>query len=495
MIRALLHVVILIAFLLPAAAALAQFEADNPTLVPPAPLNEKVLRLPGDPDRPVMLEVTLYTPPGAGPFPLAVLNHGATNAGKNNRGTRYRYTFNAFYFLSRGYAVALPMARGFAGSGGDIVHDGCDLELVGQENARDIKGVIDALRQQPGIDGQRIVVAGQSFGGWTSMALGTMDIPGLRGWIGFSPALRTSDCQWQDQAMISNARRLGADAKYPSLWFYGDNDTVMPLATWHGVFGAYSAASKKAELVSVGAFMTDSHQLLSFPEGLPIWTPRADSFLSRIGLPSAAKFTAYLPLPTPPASHFAAIEDVSAVPGMNDRGRDAYRRFLTRPFPRVFAMAPGGAVSTADGGFDPLGRALANCAKLNVVCAPYAIDGQVVWTGGGDAPRNVARTVAAGQTATLNFAFAVNPDCSSRGLAKVWVSQDPQHGATQVVTRDGHPSFPAGNPFAQCNAATVPGVAVTYTPSPGFTGSDTLVFEETDVGGRHRAFRIALTVR
>jgi dienelactone hydrolase len=248
-------------------------------------LNEKVLRLPGDPGRPVTLEVTLYTPPGTGPFPLAVLNHGATNASSGNRGTRYRYTFAAYYFLSRGYAVALPMARGFAGSGGELARDGCTLAEVGRENAQDVRAAIEALGRQAGIDVGRVVVSGQSFGGWTTMALGTMDIPGLRGLVGFSPALRMSDCQWQDQAMIGGARSFGAGAKYPSLWFYGDNDSVMPAATWHGVFSAYASGSKRAELVSVGRFMEDSHQLLSFPEGLPIWTPRMDAFLARIGLP------------------------------------------------------------------------------------------------------------------------------------------------------------------------------------------------------------------
>ncbi len=98
-------------FLAIAGKAQGQIEGFNPVLAPSAPLNEKVLKLPGDPHRPVTLEVTLYMPSGIGPFPLAVMNHGATTASASNRGTRYRYTMSAYYFLSRGYAVALPMAR------------------------------------------------------------------------------------------------------------------------------------------------------------------------------------------------------------------------------------------------------------------------------------------------------------------------------------------------------------------------------------------------
>ena len=473
----------------------AEIEGFNPALAPSAPLNEKVLRLPGDPERPVTLEVTLYTPPGNGPFPLAVLNHCATNAGPGNRGTRYRYTFNAYYFLSRGYAVALPMARGFTGSDGELVHDGCSLDAVGRENARDVRAVIAALGRQPGIDPGRVVVVGQSFGGWTTMALGTMDVPGLRSLIGFSPALRTSDCQWQDQAMISGARSFGAAAKYPSLWFYGDNDTVMPVATWHGVFSAYANGSKRAELVSVGQFMEDSHQLLSFPEGLAIWTPRADAFLTRIGLPSAMIHPEYLPTPSSPPSHFAAIEDIAAVPWLNDKGREAYRQFLTRHFPWTFVLSVAGGFATTNGGFDPLGRPLALCSNAGITCAPYAIDAQVVWASGKETPKDYTRIVPAGRTSTLNFAYAVNPDCTSRGLPKLWISQPPQHGAAAVLTQDGHPGFPPGHPFAKCNVTSVPGVAVTYTPAAGFAGSDSVAFEESNVDGGRRSFRVALTVQ
>ena len=479
--------------LLFAVAGRAQEEGFNPALAPDAPLNERVLTLPGDPQRPVTLEVTMFTPPGPGPFPLAVLNHGATKVSASNRGQRYRYTYSAFYFLSRGYAVALPMARGFAESGGELVHDGCALDRVGLANARDLQAVIRALRTQPGIDPARIVVGGQSFGAWTALALGTLETPGVRGLVAFSPAVRASDCGAQDQAMAAGARVFGSAAKLPSLWFYGDNDTVMPVPAWHTVSDAYRQAGGRLELVPVGTFLQDSHQMLSFPESLPIWTPRVDAFLARIGLPSAETHPEYLPTPTPPRSGFAALTDVAAVP-LSAKGREAYQTFLAKPVPRVFAIGAGGLVSATDGGFDPLARALSACRKAGSVCQPYAIDFEVVWTGEPTAPAAYARNVPAGSTAVLNFAFAINADCSTRGLPKLWVSAGPGHGMAAVLARDGHPRFPSGHPLSGCNAAAVPGVAVTYTPAPGFSGADAMTFEETDVDGGHRIFRMALTV-
>ena len=167
----------MLAAILCAGAAQAQ-ETDSRT--PAMPMHEQVLTMPGDPARPVSLEVTLFTPPGDGPFPLAVMNHGATGASASNRGERYRFTVSAYYFLSRGYAVALPMARGFAGSGGDLIHLGCDLAGVAEGNARDIRAVIGALEQRPDIDRTRVVVAGQSFGAWNTLGIGTERGPAWR---------------------------------------------------------------------------------------------------------------------------------------------------------------------------------------------------------------------------------------------------------------------------------------------------------------------------
>ena len=83
-------------------ASRAQVPDPNDARLPKGPLREEVFMASGDPARPVSLEVTLFKPGGAGPFPLAVMNHGATHASASNRGERYRFTTSAYYFLSRG---------------------------------------------------------------------------------------------------------------------------------------------------------------------------------------------------------------------------------------------------------------------------------------------------------------------------------------------------------------------------------------------------------
>jgi len=87
------------------AGALPALAASNPDddikKMPTAPMREQVLRLAGDPTRPVTLEATLFEPPGDGPFPLMVMNHGAE--GTPRTVPRYRISFSIDYALSRGF--------------------------------------------------------------------------------------------------------------------------------------------------------------------------------------------------------------------------------------------------------------------------------------------------------------------------------------------------------------------------------------------------------
>ena len=76
---------------------------DKSSMLPPAPLNEQVLSVPGDRLHPAMLEVTLFMPDGPGPFPLAIMNHGADGKKSPRQNPRYNYHYSAFYFLSRGF--------------------------------------------------------------------------------------------------------------------------------------------------------------------------------------------------------------------------------------------------------------------------------------------------------------------------------------------------------------------------------------------------------
>lgn len=362
----------------PDAAASSPRSAVPSTAAPEASMNERVLTVPVDPQRSVRLVVTLLQPDGPGPFPLAVMNHGA--AGKTPRAQmpRYVHTFAAYYFLSRGYAVALPMLRGHAGSEGEMKPFGCNQERVGLDNARDIQAVLDFLATQPGLDASRTVMAGQSIGGWNTLAYGALGDPRVKGLLNFAGGMNISNCASSAAALARGAERFGASTRVPSIWFYGENDSYFGPPVWQAMFSRYTAMGAKVQLEAFGPFMKDAHHLLVYPEGLPLWAPKADAFLRQLGLPAAVTHPQYLPQDFPPPSGHAALDDVEAVPYLSEKGREHYRRFLERPMPRAYIVSPTYAAAFY-GGFDPVGRGLKECRMRSRHCHVYAVDDHVAW--------------------------------------------------------------------------------------------------------------------
>jgi dienelactone hydrolase len=361
-------------------AAEASAEPAPGLVAPEASMNERVLMVLVDAQQGVRLVVTLLQPDGPGPFPLAVMNHGASGKTPRAQMPRYRHTFSAYYFLSRGYAVALPMLRGHGGSEGDIKPFGCNHDSVAQANARDLQAVLDFLATQPGIDASRSVMAGQSFGGWNTLAYGALGDPRVKGLLNFAGGMTISNCPSTTAALARGAERFGATTRVPSIWFYGENDSYFGAPVWQAMLSRYTAMGAKAQMVAFGPFMKDAHNLLGYPEGLAIWAPKADAFLTQIGLPAAVTHPEYLPHDFPPPSGYAALDDVEAVPYVAEKGREQYGEFLKRPLPRAFVLSPTGFSAWFYGGFDPIGRGLKVCGERSRDCFVYAVDEHVVWS-------------------------------------------------------------------------------------------------------------------
>jgi dienelactone hydrolase len=465
---------LLITTVLAAPFARADEAPPNPSLVPPAPLHEQVLHMSGDPDRPADLVVTLYTPDGPGPFPLAVMNHGASGSIVRPEDTdRYRFTMSAYYFLSRGFAVALPMMRGFAGSEGKQIGYGCDLAHIALNNARDIAAVINDFSAYANIDTSRVIVAGQSFGGWNTLALGVIAPAGVRGLINFNGGIHSSSCNGDEGlALAEGARSFASQTHLQSIWFYGENDSLFMPNVWRSMHAAYTAAGGQAELVDIGRFIVDSHQLLSYPESIPQWAPKLDAFLQRIGLNGSAIHPAYMPVAQPRPTRYAAVEDIDRVPWINDAGRGAYRTFLSFSPPRVFLVAPGGQNAAMHGGFDPLGRGLAACRDAHVNCVPYAIDNDVVWT----APAAVLGPNATHFAAIDNAGAVPWVTEKGRDAYRNFLSHQPPRafvigtGGEFVVVFNSDPLARAmtlcGNAHIECRAYAVDNDVVWVSPPP-----------------------------
>jgi hypothetical protein len=124
--------------------------------------------------------------------------------------------------------------------------------------------------------------------------------------------------------------------------------------------------------------MKNSHHFLGSVEALPIWTPRMDSFLSKVGLPNTNLHPELLPEPYPAPTNLAELSNVYAVPFLDGQGRQRCAAFLTEEVPRVFVFAVDGTAIASHGGYDPLARALELCRMNGRNCPPYAVDEEVV---------------------------------------------------------------------------------------------------------------------
>ena len=83
---------------------------------------------------------------------------------------------------------------------------------------------------------------------------------------------------------------------------------------------------------------------------------------------------------------FAPLGKVDAVPFLKEKGRDAYKEFLSKPTPRAFAIAPNGAWASssrsAPGSRQPdvVGNVMESCNRRgNGECKLYALGERVVW--------------------------------------------------------------------------------------------------------------------
>lgn len=375
---------IVVAFALSLLAALAGAARAAETLA--ANLREEVIYI----DKPgragVKLETTLFRPPGNGPFPLVVINHGKS-LGDPHGEPRVRYLLAAREFLSRGYAVATPMRQGFAESTGPYISNGCDIDANGKAQAVDVAVTIAALSRRPDIDASRTVVMGQSHGGLTTLALGASDPRQVVGLVNFAGGLRIDDCaRWRTQ-LTSAVRDYGAHAHVPSLWFYGDNDELFDVDLWQGMFQVYTEAGGRARMVAYGKFRDNAHLMFGSGAGLKIWVPEVGRFFRELGLPFDVKYRVVLAdhdtLPPPP-SGFAPIDDAARIPFVNDGGRDGWAAYLAAPPPKAFAVSPHGRWSYRYGDPAAMREALARCGDNRYAepCQLYAVDDDVVWRAG-----------------------------------------------------------------------------------------------------------------
>ena len=235
------------------------------------------------------IEVTVYKPEGPGPFPLAVLSHGSPrNAEQRRTGGRQRLVSQSEPFVALGFAVLVPTRRGYGNSGGGWAeaYGSCSdphYYEAGLESARDLRAAVDAVRAEPWADAKRVLLVGQSAGGFASVAASSEPMDGLLGVINFAGGRgsQSPDQVCGEWRLVEAMGRYGRTARVPELWLYATNDHFFKPSVAHRMHDAFVQAGGRAEFVTAPETGLDGHAY--FVRNIGDWTPRVADFARRVG--------------------------------------------------------------------------------------------------------------------------------------------------------------------------------------------------------------------
>ena len=227
----------------------------------------------------------LVRPPGSGPFPAVVWNHG----GVNPRPGVVNYPVSAELgelFASNGYVLLLPHRRGYGRSPRYELAEQFTAERRIDERNRiqielmdaymnDIGVAIEYLRRLPFVDSSQIVVAGCSFGGSLSLFAAERNWP-IRAVVNFAGAA----VSWKQSAELRE-RMLGAarGARVPVLLVQAENDH--DLDPTHAVARQLTQSKKPHKVALFPPHGSNAREGHNFCEtGGKVWEREVVSFLN-----------------------------------------------------------------------------------------------------------------------------------------------------------------------------------------------------------------------
>jgi dienelactone hydrolase len=247
-----------------------------------------LLPIPGERLR---MHAYVFRPPGAGPFRLAVINHGSIQAGDVRE--KYRmpdYPLATQWFLQRGYAVVLPQRPGHGETGGPYFEDQgmCedpDYRQSGLRTADSIAAAIDDLRAQPFVQSSGVVVVGQSAGGWGAIALASRNLPSVAAVVNFaggrggrSDNRPNNNCA--PDRLVTAAAEFGRTAHTPTLWFYSQNDSYFAPQLSGRMADAFRAAGGSVDYHLLPPSGSEGHLLITSRDAAALWSPILAKFLA-----------------------------------------------------------------------------------------------------------------------------------------------------------------------------------------------------------------------
>jgi len=262
-------------------------------------------------------------PVGDGPFPLVIMNHGiALGAQERTMFPTIEYRAAAHWFANRGYVVISPVRYGASSLddkdqglyGSVFAHVGsCDnpnFQGPGLAIATLNEWVIDYMSKRKIVQPGKVVVVGQSGGGWGAIALASLNPSSVQAIVTFAAGRGgrvdgkpNNNCA--PDKLVAATGEFGWTARVPMLWIYTENDSYFGPELTKRMHDAFVAAGGNAEYRMLPPFGSDGHFMIDSPDAVPIWSPLVSQFLEKHSATSNAQ---------PQASSSSSAEELQAKP-------------------------------------------------------------------------------------------------------------------------------------------------------------------------------------
>jgi dienelactone hydrolase len=321
------------------------------------------------------LQALFIRPNAPGRYPLVVISHGAPrDSSARRRMSPYASFRIAMEFARRGYAVVAVMRRGYGTSGGDYIEgvacdgDG-DFTRSGLLAAADIRAALDFVSKRPDVDASVIIAAGESAGGFSSLALASLMPRGLVAVITFAGGRGSTGPHQicQRGKLIEAFAHYGRTARVPTLWIYAENDSFFGPQTAQEFFRAFTSTGGIAEFIAHPAHGEDGHNFVY--RGIALWTPYVDAFLRKHNLPRRPEL---LPM---------QVSVLPAPPRLSASGLRSFQDFLNAGPNKAFAVSPDGAYAWRAGMNTrdvAIAETLNACRQYSSNCELYVVNEEIV---------------------------------------------------------------------------------------------------------------------
>jgi carboxymethylenebutenolidase len=243
----------------------------------------------GFPSNGLTLRGWVYRPPGDGPFPAMVWNHGA----EKNPSARPEF---GLFCTQHGYALFVPVRHGHNPSPGeyfgdtiqDYIASGTDrlsiqkkAVALEEESNQDVVAALNWLKKQAYINANAIAVTGVAYGGLQSLLAAERGLD-LRACIAFSPGATS----WGNREIRQRTIEAVQGTKVPVFLLQAENDyTLGPSDVLGPIIREKGGANQAKVYPAFGTTHAEGQiGFACWEEGIKIWGSDFLDFLKAAGM-------------------------------------------------------------------------------------------------------------------------------------------------------------------------------------------------------------------